>query len=31
MAGSPEAFDKLIQNDMVLYGKVIRQANIKAD
>jgi hypothetical protein len=31
MAGSPEAFDKLIKNDMVLYDKVIRQANIKAD
>lgn len=31
MTGSPEAFAKLIQTDMVQYDKVIRQANIKAD
>lgn len=31
MTGTPEAFAKLIQTDMVQYDKVIRQANIKAD
>jgi len=29
--GTPEAFDKLIQSDIVKYSKVIREANIRID